>query len=156
VGRIGAQTTPLEPNEAVREQLRGIVQQLAKFTLIFIIYNITSDYAANKRNRSVFSHPLLSAKRTVLRGSFFSPLQDAVEVKMMETLSLDGHAIISWHFAPGAGRLKCELANGAALLRFDIPLPSGNCVPRFDLNLHCLNIINSNISLEPIDNCQSQ
>ena len=48
---------------------------------------------------------------------------------MVEALALDGHAVISGHFAAGAGRLKGKLAYGAALLVFDVPFPGGNSVP---------------------------
>lgn len=86
--------------------------------------------------RSVLHDPLLSAKRTVLGRALFGPLQDAVQVKVMQTLALDGNAVISRDLAPRAGRLEGELADGAALLVFDVPLPGGHCVPAVDFYFH--------------------
>ena len=57
----------------------------------------------------------------------------------MKTLPLNRHAIISGNLATRAGRLKCELTNGAAFLSLDVPLPSGHGVPGVYLHLHYLN-----------------
>ena len=59
-------------------------------------------------------------------------------MKMVETLSLDGDAVVSWYFAARAGRLEGELADSTALLGLNVPFPGGDCVPVVDLNLHRL------------------
>jgi hypothetical protein len=61
-----------------------------------------------------------------------------MQVKVMEALSLNGYAIIAWHFASGTWRLKGILADGAALLILNVPFPSGNSIPGVNFDLHCL------------------
>lgn len=86
--------------------------------------------------QSVFDHPLLSAEGTVFRRPFFRPFQDAVEVKVMEALTLNWYAIVSRHFASRTGRFKGELANSTAFLCLDVPFPSGYGIPGIDFDLH--------------------
>jgi hypothetical protein len=87
-------------------------------------------------SESVLDDPLFTAERTVFRRALLRPLENAVKVEVVQALALDGHAVISWDFAARAGRLEGELADRAALLVFDVPLPGGNCVPAIDFHLH--------------------
>lgn len=86
--------------------------------------------------QSVLDNPLLPAEGTIFGRSFFSPLEDTVEMEVMQALSLDGDTIISWHFASRAGRFEGELADRAALFCLNIPFPGGDCVPCVDFDLH--------------------
>lgn len=86
--------------------------------------------------QSIFDNPLLPSEGTIFRRAFFSPFEDTVKMEMMQALSLDGHAIITWHFASRAGRFKGKLADCAALFSLNIPFPGGNCIPCVDFDLH--------------------
>ena len=80
-------------------------------------------------NQSVLDGPFLPAERTVLVRALFSPLEYAMQVKVMQTLPLDGYAVISWYLASGARQFELELADGAALLVLDVPFPCSHGVP---------------------------
>lgn len=62
---------------------------------------------------------------------------------MMVALAFDWDAIIAGHLAPGAGRLKGELADGTRICIFDIPFPCCNCMPVIEFDFHWnLNSVN--------------
>lgn len=93
-----------------------------------------------RRNvESVFDNPFLSAEWAILRRAFLCPFEYAVEMEVMQTLSLDWYAVIPRYFATWTGRLEGELAYSAALLTLNIPLPSRHCVPGVYLHLHYYN-----------------
>ena len=85
---------------------------------------------------SILDDPFFAAEGTVFGRTFFCPLEDTVEMEVVVTLSFNGNAIISRHFAAGAGRFEGKLANSTGISTLNIPFPGGNCMPAIYLDLH--------------------
>ncbi len=122
---------------SVSEEVQHSKNYLKPF-IIIIKHSIFESYIHSYSNNagSIFNHPLLAAKRTVLGRAFLSPFENAVEMEVVEALALDWHTVVAWYFASRTGRLEGELADSAAFLCFDVPLPSGHCVPGVYLDFH--------------------
>lgn len=90
------------------------------------------------RLSDISSHPLLAAEGAIFGGALFGPLENAVQVKVVIALALDGDALVPGHLACRAGWLESILTNGAWLCTLDVPFPGGHRLPAVNFDLHII------------------